>query len=38
MCEYQEGERVTFRLFAFVVIALFLSACASPKPILYPNA
>ncbi|MGH7146524.1 MAG: hypothetical protein ACREIJ_01295 [Nitrospiraceae bacterium] len=35
--ESQEVERVVFRLFALVIIGLFLSACATPKPILYPN-
>lgn len=27
-----------FRLFALVITGLFLSACAAPKPILYPNS
>ena len=38
ICECQERERVVFRLFALVIIGLILSACAAPKPILYPNA
>jgi hypothetical protein len=38
MYEYQERERVMFRLFPIVIIGLFLSASALTKPTLYPNA
>ena len=27
-----------FRLFGLMMLGVFLSACAAPKPILYPNA
>ncbi len=38
LCERKAVDHVTFWLFALPIFDVLLSACAAPKPILYPNA